>query len=346
MPTSSSVKSSSPIQRCDAADRNDIVSSQRKRSASPAESASELLASKSKMGRSSTVYARRPPQKILARAHTIATTPISLRVELVERQSEVGQVKAPQRRPNARSVPSSPTYPIRQPSEYDSIELIDLALAPLATESTDNLVPSPHHLQSDGDHGPSDNTATNKAPSTSQLRPNYKPISLRWPFLGFLLALIAGFMSFLEHHVHDLPPLHYSVIKLSSAQLKKAIPAPKPEPDPRPPESSYPVPDYHEDMYTTYCGWNPPRWRIEQWEVPCGDFSCDKWPVLCSDAASNKTQLWCSIFDLSEAMGTFLTDDPSWCPCGVVQPDDWGTIELEDVEYSWCASLPCSPSSQ
>ncbi|KAM7190486.1 hypothetical protein V8F33_009469 [Rhypophila sp. PSN 637] len=87
-------------------------------------------------------------------------------------------------------------------------------------------------------------------------------------------------------------------------------------------------------MYQTYCGWSPPTWTIDHYGHPCSDFSCDEFPILCSNS-TDKTQLQCSLFELTEAMDTFLTDDPTWCPCGVWQPDDWGTIELTEVELYW-----------
>ncbi|KAM7203342.1 hypothetical protein V8F33_002333, partial [Rhypophila sp. PSN 637] len=184
--------------------------------------------------------------------------------------------------------------------------------------------------------------------------PDYKPIPLRAPFLAFLFVFIAGTFAFLEYQVHDLPPLRYSVIKQDVAERAKQqnqsefvdsetraltpnsqsalpynpvsfvtitrapparralmrAPEPEPEPDPRPPDTAYPSPA----APVSYCGWYPPRWRYD----------------LCSsnntgDDTTSQHLLW----NLQEYIQTFVTDDPSWCPCRASM-EKWGSEEIEN----------------
>ncbi|KAK4207936.1 hypothetical protein QBC37DRAFT_255872, partial [Rhypophila decipiens] len=176
--------------------------------------------------------------------------------------------------------------------------------------------------------------------------PDYKPVPLRTPFLVFLFVFIAGTFAFLEYQVHDLPPLRYSVIKqdgagrakqqdtsesielnsigktptstptwqislphtpVSFVTITRAAPArralmraPEPEPDARPPDTVYPSPA----APVSYCGWYPPRWI--------------------NDGASQYL-LW----NLQEYIQTFVTDDPSWCPCRASM-EKWGSEEIEN----------------
>lgn len=372
------------LQPSDIAPNEDVVVSeacQQKRPISWVDSDSELLASGCEMGRSSSTVAvsgRRPVPRLPLRAHAVAASiPLSLRVKLGERQNKVaGQIETPERPRLRRSASCVPNRPGMQASKSDDIELDDMALPPVATQSTEHLVPFPGKPQPDL----AETAVTNQA-SEQQLKPDYKPMSLRWPFQVFLLALIAGLIAFLEYHIHDLPPLHYSIIDMARAlpktdtedsamvhhqgavkqfsphnthpitgteQAKTGPSATKSyvtrpirfrpkrdlqvrEPDPRPPESEFPAPDYWEDMTKTYCGWGPPNWRIDRWAEECSEFSCDKFPILCSEDY-NKTHLQCSSFYLTEMIPSFLTDDPSWCPCGVWQDDGWISIELDPAE--------------
>ncbi|KAM7197758.1 hypothetical protein V8F20_006431 [Naviculisporaceae sp. PSN 640] len=352
---------------------------QTKRPISWADSDCELVASGSAMGRSSstaTVSSRCPAARLPIRAHTVAArTPISFRVDLGERQNKVvGQIETPEILRLERTASRLWDRPGTRASTGDDIELDDITSPPLATQSTDHLVPCPGRPQSDLP----DSEMAHHAPE-QQLRPDYKPMSLRWPFQLFLLTIIACLLAFLEYHIHDTPPLHYSVIDMHSSLpsndqdlaivRRPAVPKPfslqnthtitgaqqastapsasktyvtKPivfppkrglrvrDPDPRPPESEFPVPNYWEQMTKTYCGWERPTWMIDRWAESCEELSCDKFPILCSDAY-NTTQLQCSYYLLTEFIPSFLTDDPSWCPCGV-----W-------VEHSWIAPIELDP---
>ncbi|KAK4215214.1 hypothetical protein QBC37DRAFT_282137 [Rhypophila decipiens] len=327
--------------------------------------------------------------RLPVRANTVAAGPASLRVELAERQyihQATGRIETPEKRRAERSCSarSRPIYPATcvHASQPD-IELDDMASRPVPTQNMHHAVSSVDASQTDQvcslsldrESGESNMASQGSDKRHADLRPNYKPTSLRWPFRVLLLALLAGMLAFLEYHIHDLPSPHYSILpadrtrqrhldavaaapliqpatiatKPASApasssttrgpvtrpvKLRYNRRSPDPDPDPRPPESNYPVPDYYYDMYQTYCGWSPPTWTIDHYGQPCSDFSCDEFPILCSNS-TDKTQLQCSLFELTEAMDTFLTDDPTWCPCGVWQPDDWGTIELTDVEFYW-----------
>ncbi|KAM7224616.1 hypothetical protein V8F06_000397 [Rhypophila decipiens] len=339
-----------------------------------AESTSGLLASGSEMGQMGVGPARRNAHdmKLPVRASTVTAGPASIRVVLAERQyihEATGRIETPERRGGHASEPD--------------IELDDMASRPVPAQNIDHAVSSVDASQTgqvcsfDRESGESTMASQGSDKRHADLRPNYKPTSLRWPFRVLLLALLAGMLTFLEYHIHDLPPPHYSIFPADRTRQRhldavaaapliqpatiatkpasppassstatgpvtrpvklrynRRSPGPDPDPDPRPPESNYPVPDYYYDMYQTYCGWSPPTWTIDHYGQPCSDFSCDEFPILCSNR-TDKTQLQCSLFELTEAMDTFLTDDPTWCPCGVWQPDDWGTIELTEVELYW-----------
>lgn len=121
------------------------------------------------------------------------------------------------------------------------------------------------------------NTMDAKEPPKEQIkfRPDYKSIPLQWLFLTFLIALIVGLFVFVEYQIHDLPPMHYSMIHFDAPESQKAIvsdidarhssaisplrirppakmiasPNPEAQPGPRPPESIYPAGGIYQQLY-------------------------------------------------------------------------------------------------
>ncbi|KAM7211758.1 hypothetical protein V8F06_012860 [Rhypophila decipiens] len=241
------------------------------------------------------------------------------------------------------------------------IELVEFCAHPAVrgwAHSTEQLVPFSTNTSSfeDGGQETTKGSIHFHPPPKDQQIPDYKPIPLRTPFLAVLFVFIAGTFAFLEYQVHDLPPLRYSVIKqdvagrakqqntsesielnsigktptsaptsqspplhnpVSFVTITRAAPArralmraPEPEPDARPPDTVYPSPA----APVSYCGWYPPRWRYD----------------LCSsnntgDNGASQYLLW----NLQEYIQTFVTDDPSWCPCRTSM-EKWGSEEIEN----------------
>ncbi|KAM7183770.1 hypothetical protein V8F20_012492 [Naviculisporaceae sp. PSN 640] len=210
--------------------------------------------------------------------------------------------------------------------EYYDIELDDLPIHLAGTYSTDNLVrpPSscstlklPEYLPAPATLDEKGNSAEDNCPV-----PDYKSVSLRWPFIVFLLVLIAGMFAFLEYQIHDLPPPRYSMIQLDQPEPRARIPvaSPDPNPDPRPVEEDYPKPPA---MTYTKCGWEPPSWTLQSFEDPaCDGFTCEEWPELCN---GNRSEIVCMRTLMMEYIYTFTTDDPSWCPCDLFDGfEEWG----------------------
>ncbi|KAM7195610.1 hypothetical protein V8F33_006614 [Rhypophila sp. PSN 637] len=198
-------------------------------------------------------------------------------------------------------------------SEYSDIELDELPVPLSRSHSTATLVRPPSSCSKLPEYSPS---RTNTDEKESYPKPDYKSVSLRWPFIVFILAFIAGLFAFLEYQIHDLPPPHYSMIKIEDPE-----PGAKRIPDPRPPEDEYPKPP---GGIQTKCGWEPPSWTVEHIDDPrCDGFTCEDSPEFCE--GGNKTEVACLRALMIEYIITFTTDDPSWCPCHLFAPfDNWG----------------------
>ncbi|KAM7223553.1 hypothetical protein V8F06_001027 [Rhypophila decipiens] len=179
---------------------------------------------------------------------------------------------------------------------------------------------------------------------------NYKPTTLRWPFSVLLLSVMAGLFAFLEYQAQHLLPTNYTLLQVShptafasfgasgdnqankassgmsrhDTTLQTVATAPQlepasitrwnraklaPDPDPRPPEQSYPKPF---TPFDAYCGWAAPRWTVETYttySTPCvSQLEPDN--VACFDGEI--------IVYLMEIIETFITNDPSWCPCRII----------------------------
>ena len=249
-------------------------------------------------------------------------TPISITVELA------GQLRVPtdmsregSRNPrlDMQSRPQSSSSS-RFESEYD-IELETFSVLPVTgTTSTEHLVPlprcdSPSEYRKTKPSG-FGNKVKSARPVTpkGQSRPGHKPFPLQWPFLAFLFAFMAGIFAFLEYQVHDLPPLHYSVIKVGSGEMA-ADPGMLPKQAvARPPDPAYPTPAH---LVHTYCGWYPPQWNFSSSVADCDESwlsSCEEYPYLCSGNQFNPDTRCFSVW-LKEVIVTFTTNDTSWCPC-------------------------------
>ncbi|KAM7191887.1 hypothetical protein V8F33_008611, partial [Rhypophila sp. PSN 637] len=177
---------------------------------------------------------------------------------------------------------------------------------------------------------------------------NYNPTALRWPFSVLLLSVMAGLFAFLEYQAQHLLPTNYTLLQVShptafaslgtsgdyqaneassgmsrhdDATLQTVVTAPQLEPasitrwngarlapDPRPPEQSYPKPF---TPFDAYCGWAAPRWTVETYTTY--STRCVPQPepdnMECFDGEI--------IVYLMEIIETFITNDPSWCPCRI-----------------------------
>ncbi|KAK4217302.1 hypothetical protein QBC37DRAFT_308124 [Rhypophila decipiens] len=251
----------------------------------------------------------------------------------------------------------SPTCWREHGSEFD-IELETLTIPGSATYSTDRLIPRPTPSVSESlDHNrdqPSNDQARHQQESKTQPKVtdridvrslNYKPTALRWPFSVLLLSVMAGLFAFLEYQAQHLLPTNYTLLQVShptafaslgnsgdyqankassdtTLQTVATTPQPEPasitrwnraklapDPDPRPPEQSYPKP-FH--PFDAYCGWAAPRWTVEtyaEYSTPCVP-QLEPDNVECFDG---KITVW-----LMEIIETFITNDPSWCPCRII----------------------------
>ncbi|KAM7201126.1 hypothetical protein V8F33_003538 [Rhypophila sp. PSN 637] len=105
--------------------------------------------------------------------------------------------------PGHGPMPPSPRVSVMTVSEYE-IELDPLPLPPAGAWSTDKLIPT--HGENQLDKANVVQLASSWTPPiTTPLRPNYKPIPLRWAYQVLLLILIAGFFVFLEYETRLLP---------------------------------------------------------------------------------------------------------------------------------------------
>jgi len=147
--------------------------------------------------------------------------PVQLRLEFHERygQGEINRETALKDRKRS----STGTQSSLEAPKSCGVELDELPLPVTGSYSTDNLVRIQSWSSFDGGQTRGASTKSKEPAHETKHRPDYKSISLRWPFLTFLIVLIVGLFAFLEYQIHDLPPMHYSMIKLDAPESHDAL---------------------------------------------------------------------------------------------------------------------------
>ena len=293
-------------------------------------------------------------------------TVLEVQVELAERDchnEDIRDTTCPEGRPSPAVDTSESTRLEVKDSDIELQPVVFTSPGVFRTTSTEHLVPPPSPSSHDGDadrNSDSTHTAVESSPKVPKgsCRHNYKPISLRWPFVVFLLFMVAGLFAFLEYQIHDLPPLHYSLIQFDPMERRRAVnaipsfdkdgsehasqaivafnsqtnistsPTDILGRDARPPSSGYPGPAPTRE---TNCGWKSPKWVVAGIAMTdCVGIPCSALPALCSPDASKVTCAWQR---LTEHIDTFTTNDTSWCPCRIkVKGDDWSTDNLDNLD--------------
>ena len=218
-------------------------------------------------------------------------------------------------------------------SEF-GIELAMLAPSPLGTCSTDQLMhaPSSSTQALQGRCSPPGRQVRGTTEPKRALKPNFKPITLRWPFSVMLVMVMAGLFAFLEYGFQSLPPLRYTLLDVNHPAPASNGTIPGPPPNvlvARPPEEDYPTPFLPVD---TYCGWRAPYWEVHLMGIR------NRMP--CPGEPDNCWMMYVMV-NILEKIGTFYGDDPSWCPCRLLMEPpnkDWGLVDPSKAALFWDTS--------
>ncbi|KAM7211879.1 hypothetical protein V8F06_012754 [Rhypophila decipiens] len=285
-----------------------------------------------------------------------------IRVQLADQQSNGMEAEA-------RTIYNPNPYPcqsgLRLEMSGDDLELQDITVPYPAsrTQSTDQLVSNDNPAQLDesstanpkfpDEQPPAERTCPAK---TTGQTPDWKPLSIRWPFQMLLLVIMAGLVAFFEYQAHDLPPVQYTMIQLkppaegqrleqgavnatttlSSAQVPLQTP-----PSPGVRGASLPTSTSSSDS-PSFAKPNimvaapAPAPTPEPDPRPPED-AYPRPPILFSTRCGYKKPEWLVFQEsfvrnpqmiLKQVIPTFFTDDETWCPCYVELKAWTNTTEL------------------
>ncbi|KAM7213946.1 hypothetical protein V8F06_010645 [Rhypophila decipiens] len=272
-----------------------------------------------------------------------------IRLQLSDRRND-------EREAEGRTMYKSSPYPSRngprlEMSDHDlELQAIMVPRPPSRTKSTDQLVPKDDPAQRDEsstanprflDEQPPAEKA-HPANTTGQV-PDWKPVSIRWPFQILLLVIMAGLVAFFEYQAHDLPPVQYTMIQLeppaegqrleqgavnaTTTPSQPHVPL-STQPSPGVKASSLPTPTSSSDIPS----FAKPKIMVAA-PVPAPTPEPDprppedaypRPPILISTRCGYKKPEWLIYREmfvrnpkmiLKQVIPTFFTDDESWCPC-------------------------------